>query len=153
MCKTNAENVLYWFDYYNKCIAVLSENSVIDYTNAKNVKSIMENYTDKRLPQIAYDQKHREVLFGDIVSPINENKNTVLVFNTDLHVATGLYYTDLSGVLQYDKSCVSVSSSIEDSGIIKSYTNESGDGIVQNPTYIQFVVNTDASTTKVFDNQ
>lgn len=153
MCKTNAENVLYWFDYYNKCIVVLSENSAIDYTNAKNVKSIMENYTDKILPRIVYDQKHREVLFGDIVSPINENKNTVLVFNTDLHVATGLYYTDLSGVLQYDKSCVSISSSIGDSGIIKSYTNESGDGIVQNPTYIQFVVNTDASTTKVFDNQ
>lgn len=162
MCKINAEGVLYWFDYHNKCIAALSEGSVIDYTNTKNIKSLMQNYKDVRNPQLAYDQSHKELLFGTIDSPISSGQNAVLVMNTEMNVPMGLYYLKHSNVLQYDKDCISISGANVSghSGNIDSYSVSEDAQKIKDctqeflmPTYIQFVVNSDPSVTKVFDNQ
>lgn len=159
MCKVNTENRLFWFDYYNKCIAAFAENSVIDYTDVKNVKSIMCSYSDDRNPFLAYDQKHKELLFGTIKSPIDDN-NAALVFNIKYNISVGLYYLKFSNILQYDKDCISIekiknintSESTPKLGCIDSY-GCNGNLIHLSPTYIQFVVNNNSSITKTFDNQ
>lgn len=159
MCKVNTENGLFWFDYYNKCIAAFAENSVIDYTDVKNVKSIMCSYSDDRNPSLAYDQKHKELLFGTIKSPIDDN-NAALVFNIKYNIPVGLYYLKFSNILQYDKDCISIekiknintSESTPKLGCIDSYGCD-GNLIHLSPTYIQFVVNNNSSITKTFDNQ
>lgn len=159
MCKVNTENGLFWFDYYNKCIAAFAENSVIDYTDVKNVKSIMCSYSDDRNPSLAYDQKHKELLFGTIKSPIDDN-NAALVFNIKYNIPVGLYYLKFSNILQYDKDCISIeeiknintSESTPKLGCVDSY-GCNGNLIHLSPTYIQFVVNNNSSITKTFDNQ
>nr|DAV06099.1 MAG TPA: stabilization protein [Bacteriophage sp.] len=98
MCKVNTENGLFWFDYYNKCIAAFAENSVIDYTDVKNIKSIMYNYKDDKNPSLAYDQKHKELLFGTIPSPI-DNNDAALVINIKYNIPVGLYYLKFSNIL------------------------------------------------------
>lgn len=158
MCKVNTENGLFWFDYYNKCIAALTENSVIDYTDTKNVKSIMYNYKDDRNPSLVYDQKHKELLFGDISSPIDDNV-AALVFNIKYNIPVGLYYLKFSNILQYDKDCISIDKTIDTKNnpypghnCIHSY-GCNGNLVYLSPTYIQFVVNNNPSITKTFDNQ
>lgn len=159
MCKVNAEGVLYWFDFYNTCIAALTNNAVVDYTNAKNIKSLIKTYTDHRIPQLTYDSSHKEVLFGTIKSPL-DNTNTVLVLNAEQNIPMGLYTINKSNILQYDKDCISISNTEVTttdnysiySGAIDSYAGN-GDLFLLTPTYIQFVVNTNPSVTKVFDNQ
>lgn len=158
MCKVNTENGLFWFDYYNKCIAAFAENSVIDYTDTKNVKSIMYNYKDDRNPSLVYDQKHKELLFGDISSPIDDNV-AALVFNIKYNIPVGLYYLKFSNILQYDKDCISIDKTIDiknnpqpGHNCIHSY-GCNGNLVYLSPTYIQFVVNNNPSITKTFDNQ
>ena len=111
---------------------------------------------------MAYDQSHKELLFGTIDSPISSGQNTVLVMNTEANVPMGLYYLKHSNILQYDKDCISISGANASghSGNINSYSvNEDVQKIkdctqkLLTPTYIQFVVNSDSSVTKVFDNQ
>ena len=158
MCKVNTENGLFWFDYYNKCIAAFAENSVIDYTDVKNIKSIMYNYKDDKNPSLAYDQKHKELLFGTIPSPI-DNNDAALVINIKYNIPVGLYYLKFSNILQYDKDCISIKTgninmSDPKSGLSTIYSYGcNGNLVYLSPTYIQFVVNNNPSITKTFDNQ
>ncbi len=158
MCKVNTENGLFWFDYYNKCIAAFAENSVIDYTDVKNIKSIMYNYKDDKNPSLVYDQKHKELLFGTILSPI-DNNDAALVINIKYNIPVGLYYLKFSNILQYDKDCISIDKTVINMSDPKSELSTiysygcNGNLVYLSPTYIQFVVNNNPSITKTFDNQ
>lgn len=158
MCKVNTENGLFWFDYYNKCIAAFAENSVIDYTDVKNIKSIMYNYKDDKNPSLAYNQKHKELLFGTIPSPI-DNNDAALVINIKYNIPVGLYYLKFSNILQYDKDCISIKTGNINMSDPKSELSTiysygcNGNLVYLSPTYIQFVVNNNPSITKTFDNQ
>lgn len=155
MCKTETENGVFWFDYYNKCIATLNEGGAIDYTELKNVKSLINEYKDylKIIPQLSYDQNHQELLF----SPLIVNNNIyALVFNTKYNIATSLYTLNVndctfSTTLQLNKDIYTVNyNPVDRYTILQSFYKGS---ILPSDTKIQFVVNKQSSVTKVFDNQ
>lgn len=154
MCKVETENGVFWFDFYNKCIATLNDGGAIDYTELKNVKSTIINYTDidNYVPQLVYDQNHQEMLFA----PILDDALCALVFNTKYNIPIGLYdlYVNgctLSNVLQINKDVVCMFYDLLYNRILLQSFYQ-GDKL-PNRTKIQFLVNKDSSTTKVFDNQ
>lgn len=154
MCKVETENGIFWFDYYNKCIATLNDGGAIDYTELKNVKSTIVDYTDtlNYIPQLVYDQKHQEMLFA----PIVDETLSALTFNTKYNIPISLYdlYTNgcvLSNIIQMNKNVVCIFyDMLYRRTILQSFYK--GDKL-PNRTKIQFLVNKDSSTTKVFDNQ
>lgn len=156
MCKIHTQSGLFWFDYYNNCIATLTENQAVDYTDLKSIKSIMNSYNDDIKPKMAFDQKHNELLFGTIKSPLSDvldSNNALLVINTKYNMAIGLYYIKYSNILQYDKDCISIHQNNDDrSGVYESYVHNIVPSFLT-PMYIQFVVNNNPTITKVFDNQ
>lgn len=154
MCITDSENRLFWFDYYNNCICTLNDNSVTNYSDSLSVTNILNMYDDLHLPKILYDKTNNELYFGNIRK---DSDLYNIIFNTKYNIATSLYIDpDISftnGFYLLDNYV----NKITKSGVYKTYcyskNNLSIKNIYINPMIVQFVVNNNVNTTKVFDNQ
>lgn len=154
MCITDSENRLFWFDYYNNCICTLNDNSVTNYSDSLSVTNILNMYDDLHLPKILYDKTNNELYFGNIRK---DSDLYNIIFNTKYNIATSLYIDpDISftnGFYLLDNYV----NKITKSGVYKTYcyskNNLSIKNIYVNPMIVQFVVNNNVNTTKVFDNQ
>ena len=167
MCKINVDNDIYWFDHRNRCIAAYkavnagngrTSMQVIDFTEKTNVKTLMKNCDITNTPTIEYDPNNDELLFNN-VTLINTGEDTdgsyTLAFNCKFDIAQSLY--DING-------CVNTiyNNKTNQDDIIYINTNAKGEicnsqlSNTKNNTsryYLKFIVNPNASVTKVFDNQ
>lgn len=154
MCVTDSENKLFWFDYYNNCICTLNENGVVNYSDSLNVTNILNMYDDMHLPKILYDKTNNELYFGNIRK---DDDLYNIIFNTKYNIATSLYidpYTSFTDGFYLLDDYVN---KITKTGVYKTYcyskNNLAIKNIYVNPMIVQFVVNNNVNTTKVFDNQ
>lgn len=167
MCKINVDNDIYWFDHRNRCIAAYkavnagngrASMQVIDFTEKTNVKTLMKNCDITDTPTIEYDPNNDELLFNNITLN-NTGEDTdgsyTLAFNCKFDIAQSLY--DING-------CVNTiyNNKTNQDDIIYINTNAEGEicnsqlSNTKNDTsryYLKFIVNPNASVTKVFDNQ
>lgn len=167
MCKINVDNDIYWFDHRNRCIAAYkavnagngrASMQVIDFTEKTNVKTLMKNCDITNTPTIEYDPNNDELLFNN-VTLINTGEDTdgsyTLSFNCKFDIAQSLY--DING-------CVNTvyNNKTNQDDIIYINTNKQGQicnsqlsNTKNNASkyYLKFIVNPNASVTKVFDNQ
>lgn len=167
MCKINVDNDIYWFDHRNRCIAAYkavnagngrASMQVIDFTEKTNVKTLMKNCDITDTPTIEYDPNNDELLFNNITLK-NTGEDTdgsyTLAFNCKFDIAQSLY--DING-------CVNTiyNNKTNQDNIIYINTNEQGQicnsqlSNTKNDAskyYLKFIVNPNASVTKVFDNQ
>ena len=167
MCKVNVDNDIYWFDYRNRCIAAYkavnagngrASMQVIDFTEKTNVKTLMKNCDITNTPTIEYDPNNDELLFNNVTLN-NTGEDTdgsyTLAFNCKFDIAQSLY--DING-------CVNTiyNNKTNQDDIIYINTNAEGEicnsqlSNTKNNTsryYLKFIVNPNASVTKVFDNQ
>ena len=167
MCKINVDNDMYWFDHRNRCIAAYKavnvgngrvSMQVIDFTEKTNVKTLMKNCDITNTPTIEYDSNNDELLFNN-VTLINTGEDTdgsyTLAFNCKFDIAQSLY--DING-------CVNTiyNNKTNQDDIIYINTNDKGqicNSQLSNTKtnaskyYLKFIVNPNASVTKVFDNQ
>lgn len=167
MCKINVDNDIYWFDHRNRCIAAYkavnagngrASMQVIDFTEKTNVKTLMKNCDITDTPTIEYDPNNDELLFNN-VTLINTGEDTdgsyTLAFNCKFDIAQSLY--DING-------CVNTiyNNKTNQDDIIYINTNKQGQicnsqlsNTKNNASkyYLKFIVNPNASVTKVFDNQ
>lgn len=167
MCKINVDNDIYWFDHRNRCIAAYkavnagngrASMQVIDFTEKTNVKTLMKNCDITDTPTIEYDPNNDELLFNN-VTLINTGEDTdgsyTLAFNCKFDIAQSLY--DING-------CVNTiyNNKTNQDDIIYINTNKQGQicnsqlSNTKNDAskyYLKFIVNPNASVTKVFDNQ
>ncbi len=167
MCKINVDNDIYWFDHRNRCIAAYKAVSagngrtsmqVIDFTEKTNVKTLMKNCDNTKTPTMEYDPNNDELLFNN-VTLIDTGEDTdgsyTLAFNCKFDIAQSLY--DING-------CINTiyNNKTNQDDII--YINTNDDGQICNSQlsnvktnasryYLKFIVNPNASVTKVFDNQ
>lgn len=168
----NINSGIFWIDVLNKCIAAFSNGQVINYSEYKNVQSIMNTYcidentfigtTDKfelttHLPTIHYDLQNDELLcdcmFGTISPDKHEGKRMQLVFNTKMNIATSMYTRKYQNILNLNGRLYGIC--LDKNITFTKYNHligNTGDGLLF-PTVIHFVVNKSASDTKVFDNQ
>lgn len=167
MCKINVDNDIYWFDHRNRCIAAYkavnagngrASMQVIDFTEKTNVKTLMKNCDITNTPTIEYDPNNDELLFNNVTLN-NTGEDTdgsyTLAFNCKFDIAQSLY--DING-------CVNTiyNNKTNQDDIIYINTNAKGEicnsqlSNTKNNTskyYLKFIVNPNASVTKVFDNQ
>lgn len=167
MCKINVDNDIYWFDHRNRCIAAYkavnagngrASMQVIDFTEKTNVKTLMKNCDITDTPTIEYDPNNDELLFNNVTLN-NTGEDTdgsyTLAFNCKFDIAQSLY--DING-------CVNTiyNNKTNQDDIIYINTNKQGQicnsqlSNTKNNTskyYLKFIVNPNASVTKVFDNQ
>lgn len=167
MCKINVDNDIYWFDHRNRCIAAYKAISagngrtsmnVIDFTEKTNVKTLMKNCDITNTPTMEYDPNNDELLFNN-VTLIDTGEDTdgsyTLAFNCKFDIAQSLY--DING-------CINTiyNNKTNQDDIIYINTNEKGQmcnsqlsNVKTNASryYLKFIVNPNASVTKVFDNQ
>lgn len=167
MCKINVDNDIYWFDHRNRCIAAYkavnagngrASMQVIDFTEKTNVKTLMKNCDITNTPTIEYDPNNDELLFNNVTLK-NTGEDTdgsyTLAFNCKFDIAQSLY--DING-------CVNTiyNNKTNQDDIIYINTNDKGqicNSQLSNTKtnaskyYLKFIVNPNASVTKVFDNQ
>lgn len=167
MCKINVDNDIYWFDHRNRCIAAYkavnagngrASMQVIDFTEKTNVKTLMKNCDTTNTPTIEYDPNNDELLFNNVTLN-NTGEDTdgsyTLAFNCKFDIAQSLY--DING-------CVNTiyNNKTNQDDIIYINTNDKGqicNSQLSNTKtnaskyYLKFIVNPNASVTKVFDNQ
>lgn len=170
MCKVNVDNDIYWFDYRNRCIAAYKATSngygrtsmqVVDFTEKTNVKTLMKN-CDTDTPTIEYDSNNDELLFNKITLNTGEDTDGpyTLAFNCKFDIAQSLY--DIDGCVNtvYNNKTnqddvIYINTKINEETKIGQICNSQLSNIKNNLSmyYIKFIVNPNASVTKVFDNQ
>lgn len=167
MCKINVDNDIYWFDHRNRCIAAYKAVSagngrtsmqVIDFTEKTNVKTLMKNCDITNTPTIEYDPNNDELLFNNVTltdTGEDTDGSYTLAFNCKFDIAQSLY--DING-------CINTiyNNKTNQDDIIYINTNDKGQicnsqlsNVKTNASryYLKFIVNPNASVTKVFDNQ
>ena len=168
MCKVNVDNDIYWFDYGNKCIAAYkatsgayggAKMSVLDFTENCNVKTLMQINinADTQVPTITYDTINDELLFHPIKNNAILSEEMTLAFNCKLGIAQSMY-DGLNGQLAtVYNNLTNQTDAISIRSNFAAYTRWCNEG--ETPTtdddtaILNFVVNPNASVTKVFDNQ
>ena len=168
MCKVNVDNDIYWFDYGNKCIASYkatsgaygsTKMSVLDFTESCNVKTLMQiNITDNtKIPTITYDATNDELLFHPIKNNAILSEEMTLAFNCKLNIAQSMYSMLNGQLATVYNNLTNQNDAISIKPNFTLYTRWCNDG--ETPTTdadtarLNFVVNPNASVTKVFDNQ
>lgn len=168
MCKVNVDNDIYWFDYGNKCIAAYkatsgayggAKMSVLDFTENCNVKTLMQiNITDNvQVPTITYDTINDELLFHPIKNNAILSEEMTLAFNCKLGIAQSMYDVLNGQLATVYNNLTNQTDAISIRSNFAAYTRWCNDG--ETPTAnddtarLNFVVNPNASVTKVFDNQ
>ena len=154
MCITDSENRLFWFDYYNNCICTLNDNNVTNYSDSLSVTNLLNMYDDIHLPKMLYDKTNNELYFGNIRK---DSDLYSIIFNTKYNIATSLYkdqdtlFTD--GFYLLDNYVNKIMNIDGYKTHCYSKNNIDIENIYVNPMIVQFVVNNNVNTTKVFDNQ
>ena len=167
MCKINVDNDIYWFDYGNKCIAAykatsgaygVTKMSVLDFTESCNVKTLMQiNITNNvQVPTITYDTINDELLFHPFKNNAILSEEMTLAFNCKLGIAQSMYDVLNGQLATIYNNLTNQTDAISIRSNFASYTRWCNDG--ETPTTddtvrLNFVVNPNASVTKVFDNQ
>ena len=154
MCITDSENKLFWFDYYNNCICTLNDNNVTNYSDSLSVTNLLNMYDDDHLPKILYDKTNNELYFGNIMK---DNDLYNIIFNIKYNIATSLYADSDTSFTNGFYLLDNYVNKITKTGVYKTYCYSKNNlgikNIYLNPMIVQFVVNNNVNTTKVFDNQ
>lgn len=167
MCKVNVDNDIYWFDYGNKCIAAYKATSgaygsvkmsIVDFTESCNVKTLMQiNINDDtQVPTITYDTINDELLFHPIKNNSIVSEEMTLAFNCKLGIAQSMYDVLNGQLATVYNNLTNQTDAISIRSNFASYTRWCNDGettTTDDTARLNFVVNPNASVTKVFDNQ
>lgn len=167
MCKVNVDNDIYWFDYGNKCIAAYkatsgayggAKMSVVDFTESCNVKTLMQiNITDNvQVPTITYDAINDELLFHPIKNNSILSEEMTLAFNCKLNIAQSMYSMLNGQLATVYNNLTNQNDAISINPKLILYTRWCDNGettTIDDTARLHFVVNPNASVTKVFDNQ
>lgn len=141
---TSADGKIYWIDDKNKAIFMSDGQGAINLSERTQVQSILNHKFYNKNMSIDHDDQTDELLCKCL-----QNGNQ-LVFNTKLEIATAEYTRKYDDVLLIGNSLYGITTKFE----IYQYNNLTKDEIANMmPASITFVVNNNASITKVFDNQ
>lgn len=148
-CATGAENGVYWVDINNRAIVAGNTNQAINYGEQLNVQNIINAKMDTYIPRTDYDLQNNELLCKCFVD------DEQMIFNLKLNVATSIYnrkYDDILNIKNHLYGFTLALGKNKSLKIVKYNNLDSADECLT-PLQLAFVVNSAASTTKVFDSQ
>ena len=146
-CASSTENGIFWVDINNKAVAGFTGSNVVNYGEQVGVQNIINDKITPDIPKVDYDIQNSELLckcFGD----------DQIVFNLKYNIATSLYNRSYDDII-YIKNHIYGARIQDDYLQINKYNylSYNGDELYLTPVELQFVVNPQASVTKVFDSQ
>ena len=146
-CASSTENGIYWVDINNKAVVGFVGNNVIDYGERAGVQNIINDKITQDIPKVDYDIQNSELMckcFG----------NDQIIFNLKYNIATSIYNRNYDDIV-YIKNHV-YGLKIQNGALQISkynYLTYNTEESYLAPIELQFVVNPQASITKVFDSQ
>lgn len=149
MCACSAAQKVFWVDINNKAIVSGNSEQAINYGEQLGVQNIINNIIFEDRPYIHYDLQNDELL-------CKISKNEQLIFNTKYNIATSLYTRNYNDILNTKNHLYGLFIDNDKYLNIIKYnylTKEESKNKFLSPMELQFVVNPNASITKVFDNQ
>lgn len=148
------QNNVYWIDRDNKAIVAYNQG-VANFGEIMNVQNVVNEYFDDvRRPTIEYDLQNYELVCNFLTrkDPESRDKNLELVFNLKLNCATSVYTRDYDNHIYFNNKLFGLKLGDELSAKQYNYL-ESDYEPTYSPVMLSFSVNSNASQTKVFDNQ
>lgn len=160
-CAIGAENGIYWIDVNNKAIVASSGNDCINLGERLNVQNIINSNISNDIPKIDYDLQNNELLCNCLTADLNKVTLNQLVFNLKLNIATSIYNRDYYNIINIKNNLYGIKfpvSRLDDDKVkLTKYNNLFRKPATEYgyllPMQFSFLVNSSASTTKVFDSQ
>lgn len=143
-CDVVTSEGLYYFDDYNNSIYKISQDGIINLTDSKNVRNIMNNKRGTEHRTALYDPAYKEVQFNIL-------DNGSIVYNEKLQQFTSVYTTEWDNSLRFNQDIYLLNINKYNNIIEADKWNELGGKILN--TKLRYVVNKQSAVTKVFDNQ
>lgn len=151
-CTTESSNLLYYFDCQNNTIKAIQGGTIVDLPSTKNVKNTMiKNKSNTNEPILFFDHEYHEMI-------ANVFKDKAIVYNEKITAFTSLYTIGFDGVVQFPNRTYLVKSDTSEGITVSQWnildgTNPKGFGDSALNIKLQYVVNKNPVSTKVFDNQ
>lgn len=147
-CATCAENGVFWVDVNNKAVVGADSNQAINLGEVRNVQNIINRKIVESIPRVDYDLQNNELLCKCL------EDGEQIVFNLKINAATSVYTRRYEDIINVHNHLYGLY--VDDQNILNglykyNYIKENKSYL--NPIELSFVVNTAASTTKVFDSQ
>ena len=155
MCACAADQRVFWVDINNKAIVAANGEQAINYGEQLNVQNIINTNISLDIPRVDYDLQNSELLCQCLKE---NNKTEQLIFNTKYNIATSLYTRDYDIIMDIKNHIFGLKVDNTNHKIhatkynyLKDATSDTHSFL--SPMTVKFVVNPNASITKVFDNQ
>lgn len=158
-CAISTEDAIFWIDVVNKAILSCRQNQVANYGEALNVQNLINsgmlpNDQKDHRPTIYYDIQSNELLCQAFAPRTQNEKMQQLVFNTKFNIATSAYTRQYDNAIVFSNVIVGLNINADNRVEFTQYNYlNAGNWVLLKPTVLEFVVNSSASQTKVFDNQ
>ena len=158
-CAISTEDAIFWIDVVNKAILSCRQNQVANYGEALNVQNLINsgmlpNDQKDYRPTIYYDIQSNELLCQAFAPRTQNEKMQQLVFNTKFNIATSAYTRQYDDAIVFSNVIVGLNINAGNRVEFTQYNYlNAGNWVLLKPTVLEFVVNSAASQTKVFDNQ
>lgn len=151
----SVDDNIYWIDINNKAIigyikGQYNAKSVVNYGELLNVQNILNKYMFEDIPTIHYDLQNSELLCGCLKAQDEEYTQNQLVINTKLNAATSIYTRNYDNIISFSNELYGLRTN---DNRTSKYNYLSANTEYLSPTILEFAVNSNASQTKVFDNQ
>ena len=135
---------MYWIDDKNMSIMMSNGTQTANLSERLNIQSTLNERFDNTSLSINHDAQNDELLCKCL-----RNGNQ-MVINTKLNVACSVFTRSYVDLVRIYNTLYGISNQLQ---LYKYNHIESGDNVSYMPSKLIFVVNKNASTTKVFDNQ
>lgn len=149
MCACPAAQRIFWVDINNKAVVAGNGEQAINYGEQLGVQNIINSIMFEDKPYVHHDLQNDELL-------CKISKDEQLIFNTKYNIATSLYTREYDDILNTKNHLYGLYIDSDNYLNIIKYNyliqKESKDSFLS-PMELQFVVNPNASITKVFDSQ
>lgn len=142
----SANGAIYWIDIINKAIVCFTGDRVGNLSESLNVQNYINENISYNIPNIDYDLQNNELLCQCLT------KGNQIVFSLKLGVATSIYTRDYHRIINYKNILLSLDNTCSNSTRY-NYIGEHSTSRYLTPLDVSVVINSDPSTTKVFDNQ
>lgn len=143
----NAEGGVYWIDMINKAIMGYGGERTVNISDAMNVQNLVNQVRFDLRPTIHYDLQNSELLCKCLES------GEQLIFNLKYNIATSVYNRTYDNIADFNNELYGIRFSNLSKAIQYNNLKSDSKGNYLDPVILQFVVNQDPSTTKVFDDQ
>ena len=149
-CDAQSMSTLYWYDDKNKELKLYGGDGYTNMNDTYHTDNYMQNNASSYNPIMFYDQKYLE-----LVSKVANDDS--LTYNEKYGMFTSVYKVPFDEHVQFSNDHFLLKQNDNKLNIYK-WNELTGDRAVDTQgnvlqTYVQFVINQDPLTTKVFDNQ